>query len=94
MQLEIGSEPAINAHVGQAFPTAILAWVEGYYDKTLDNIDGDFKAQVNWGDSPNWSNVSVVPNGSLLGSPFVLKGSHVYVGPHGQLPGRGLYHRA
>jgi hypothetical protein len=74
----MGSAASIQVHVGQAVSSAVLAKVEGTYDNTFETRAGEFHAQVNWDDSLNWSSASVVPNGSLLGTPFVVKGSHTY----------------
>jgi PKD repeat protein len=52
---------------------------DGYYNGIKDVSPGDYKVQINWGDSPEWHKGEVVSN-SVAGSriPLTLKGSHTY----------------
>ena len=46
------------------------------YDNAPDNTPGDFHAQINWGDGPQWdSNVGLT---SLGVSGVLVKGTHIY----------------
>ncbi len=80
--ISLSPEPVINATAGMAFPLSPLTQINGVYRNSRDTTASDYRAQVNWGDGPDWdtyTTLSSVSNGVLV------EGSHEYGEP-------GMYH--
>ena len=73
--MTLNGEPTISAYTGVGFSLNPVTYIAGTYNGAADIKTGDYKVQVNWGDSPSWdSNTALVAvNGGIL-----VKGSHVY----------------
>ena len=54
VSLSLGSEPAISAFAGVGFALNPITVINGTYKGSPDNTPGDYQAQVNWGDGPQW----------------------------------------
>lgn len=56
----------------------IVATADGYYNGPKDTNLGDYKVQINWGDTSEWSKGQLIknPTGSRT---FSVQGSHVYL---------------
>ena len=62
--------------MGVGFALNPIATAYGSYNGEADNSVGDYHAQINWGDSPQWStNVGLVSVGA---GAVLIKGSHIY----------------
>jgi len=59
------------------YTNATVALLYGTYDGKADSTTGDYKVQVNWGDSPAWSTGTIVASGNSS-YPLALRGSHTY----------------
>ncbi|HEX4793516.1 MAG TPA: hypothetical protein VH370_06975, partial [Humisphaera sp.] len=69
----------IQSYEGVGFRLNTVGVLSGKYDGIADNSPGDYKVQINWGDSSQWTSGFVVadPN-KATGFAMVLLGSHVY----------------
>ena len=77
VQMGLYDTPAIGAFTGVGFALDPVAEVAGYYNGQFDNTLSDYRAQINWGDSPSWdANVGLTLDSS---NHYVLvKASHNY----------------
>ncbi len=74
--LGLSTEPVINAFAGVGFALDPVTEIDCTYDNAQDNTPGDFHAQINWGDGPQWD--SKVGLTSLGVSGVLVKGTHIY----------------
>ncbi|HKI20685.1 MAG TPA: hypothetical protein VKA15_22535, partial [Isosphaeraceae bacterium] len=75
-ELDLGTEPEINAFAGVGFALNPVTDITGQYNDSQDNTTSDYRAQINWGDGPNWdANVGLTALGT---SGLLVKGSHIY----------------
>jgi putative transposon-encoded protein len=65
----------ISALAGVSFKDKPIATIFGTYNGFQDAVTDDYKAQVNWGDSPQWdTNTTLVTQGDQV----LVEGSHTY----------------
>ncbi len=75
VSLSLGGANPIEAFAGVGFALNPVAQVTGSYNGFIDNTPGDYHAQVNWGDSPNWDSKTGLV---AVGNSILIKGSHNY----------------
>ncbi len=74
----VGTAP-IDSFAGVGFALNPIGTVFGSYNGAPDNTVGDYQAQVNWGDSPQWSNgAGLVSTGA---GAMLIKATHIYQEP-------------
>jgi len=76
--LGVESEPNVRAFTGVGFALNPVAMIYGTYKGPADNTPGDYKAQINWGDSPKWDTQTALTALGVNGSRVLVKGSHIY----------------
>jgi len=72
----VTSAAAPVANVGKSV-TAPLAYFSATVNGVVDTLSGDFKAFVNWGDSPNWE-TATIGAGTGSGQTFAVSDSHTF----------------
>jgi hypothetical protein len=65
----------INGQTGMEID-AVVGSTVGYYQGQVDNSLGDYHAQINWGDGPDWSGGALLP--SPVDSSVLISGSHTF----------------
>jgi PKD repeat protein len=74
VSLSLGGFYQLSLFAGVAFQQKTVANLSGFLNGQPDKTVGDYRAQINWGDSDAWDEGDLVPaNGSIL-----VNGSHVY----------------
>ena len=69
---------SIGSVAGVGFANVPVAVFSGKYNNEADGNPGDYSAEINWGDSPDWIAGTIVPNAGNSSSPLQVEGSHVY----------------
>ncbi len=87
MTLNVNGADGLSANTGSAMPLSTVGTVAGYVNGKLDLSPGDYKVQINWGDSGEWvkngQDSQVIDTGST--ESLTLEGSHTYNQP-GEFP--------
>ena len=78
VSLTLSGANAINAFAGESFALSPVASVTGSYNGQTDATPGDYKAQINWGDSPTWDTNTTL---ATIGNEIQIEGSHTYKDP-------------
>jgi photosystem II stability/assembly factor-like uncharacterized protein len=73
--LDVGTEPGFNAYAGISTGENPIALISGFYNGPLDNHVGDYKAQINWGDSPQWDQDTTL---TVSGNSVLVSGAHTF----------------
>jgi hypothetical protein len=74
--LSMGGASPINAQTGVALAGALVGIVSGFYNGQIDKTADDYQAQINWGDSPQWTGSGLLA--STNANVISIFGSHTY----------------
>ena len=85
--LQLGSATPINSYAGVGFQENEVATLAASLNGEADTTLGDFHAQINFGDSADWTTGDLVfinQNGGF--GEYIIKGSHVYTQANTNIP--------
>jgi hypothetical protein len=68
---------SISAFAGVGFALSPVAEAQGTYNTLQDETPSDYRAQINWGDSPSWDSAATLSHDPTTGN-VQIEGSYIY----------------